>query len=86
MAHEGGVIFLDYLLSQAPDNKETVQNWQFHDLMCLPEKDQQPWLDKCKEEIDSLVKQKVFKIVDWPKNRNVIKNRWVFDIKSDGQK
>ena len=86
LAHEGGVAFLDYLLSQAPENKETVRNWQFRDLMRLPVKDRQPWLDKCKEEIDSLVKRKVFEIVDRPNNRNVIKNRWVFDIKSDGRK
>ena len=64
LAHEGGVAFLDYLLSKAPENKETVRNWQFRDLMRLPVKDRQPWLDKCKEEIDSLVKQKAFKIVD----------------------
>ena len=73
---------VDYLLLQA--DKSTVQNWKFQDIMCLPVKERQLWLDKCKEEIDSLVKQKVFEIVDQPKNRNVIKNRWVFDIKSDG--
>ena len=55
-------------------------------MMCLPEKEWQPWLDKCKEEIDSLKKRKVFEVVDQPKDFNVVKNHWVFDIKSDLRK
>ena len=33
-----------------------------------------------------LKERKVYEIVDWPTNRKVIKNRWVFDVKSDGWK
>ena len=33
-----------------------------------------------------LKERKVYEIVDWPTNRKVIKNRWVFDVKSDCQK
>ena len=28
----------------------------------------------------------VYEIVDWPTNCKVIKNRWVFDVKSNGWK
>jgi hypothetical protein len=40
----------------------------------------------CHEELDSLRRRKVFELVDPPKGRKVIKNRWVFDLKSDGRK
>ena len=33
-----------------------------------------------------LHKCKVFELVDHPQDRKVIKNRWVFDVKSDGRK
>ena len=38
----------------------------------------------CCEELDSLRKRKVFDMVNRPKGRKVIKNCWVFDLKSDG--
>ena len=40
----------------------------------------------CHKELDSLRKRKVYELVDPPKGQKVIKNRWVFDIKSDGCK
>src|SRR6202012_5185415 len=40
----------------------------------------------CREELESLRKCKVYELVDPPKGRRVIKNRWVFDLKSDGRK
>ena len=33
-----------------------------------------------------LHKHKVFELVDCPRDQKVIKNRWVFDVKSDGHK
>ena len=40
----------------------------------------------CKEELEALHWYKVFEIVDRPKGTNIVKNRWVFDIKTDGWK
>ncbi len=40
----------------------------------------------CHEELESLRRRKVFELVDPPAGRKVIKNRWVFDLKSDGRK
>src|SRR6202046_493852 len=31
-------------------------------------------------------RRNVFEVTDLPKGRKIIKNRWVFDIKSDGRK
>jgi len=33
-----------------------------------------------------LQKCKVFELVDRPRDQKVIKNQWVFDVKSDGRK
>ena len=52
----------------------------------MPSDKQEEWCIACREELDSLRKCKVFDMVDRPKGRKVIKNRWVFDLKSDGQK
>jgi len=35
---------------------------------------------------ESLRKRNVYELVDPPKHRKIIKNRWVFDLKSDGRK
>jgi hypothetical protein len=40
----------------------------------------------CHEELDSLHRRKVFELVNPPKGRKVIKNQWVFNLKSNGHK
>jgi len=45
---------------------------------------QRKWLESCLEELKSLKDKYVYKVVDFPKERKVIKNCWVFNIKSDG--
>ena len=42
------------------------------------------WKAACHEELESLRERGVFELTDLPKGRRVVKNRWVFDIKSDG--
>jgi hypothetical protein len=56
------------------------------DIMCLPDAQREQWLDKCHEELDNLHRRKVYNLVDPLPGRKIIKNRWVFDIKSDGCK
>jgi hypothetical protein len=36
--------------------------------------------------LESLCKHKVFELVDPPRDRRIIKNHWVFDLKSDSCK
>ena len=40
----------------------------------------------CREELEALRKRKVYELVDRPNRRKVTKNRWVFDVKTDGRK
>lgn len=41
------------------------------------------WIDAMREEYESLVKNETWKLVERPKDRNVIDNRWVFKIKEN---
>jgi len=52
----------------------------------MPNKLQEEWKKACLEELESLRKRQVFEMTNLPQGRKAIKNRWVFDIKSDGRK
>jgi hypothetical protein len=91
LAQEGGVKFLDLLLAKAvppPDlespDTSNICEWTFKDIQRMPNDKQEEWCNACHEELESLQKRKVFELVDPPKGRKVIKNRWVFDVKPDG--
>jgi hypothetical protein len=92
LAEEGGVEFLNHLLAKAvPPHSETpdtanIREWTFRDILKMPSDSQKEWKSACREELESLRRRKVFELVDPPKNRRIIKNRWVFDLKSDGRK
>lgn len=93
LAQEGGVKFLDYLLAKAitpadPESPDTsnIREWTYKDILKMPSEKQEEWRAACREELESLRKRKVFELVLPPKGRKVIKNRWVFDLKSDGRK
>jgi hypothetical protein len=92
-AREGGVKFLNMLLSAAipikgedPINYSNVQEWTYRDIEQLPVAQQKEWRAACQEELNALEKHKVFEYTNRPEGCKVIKNRWVFDIKSDGWK
>jgi hypothetical protein len=93
LAQEGGVKFQDYLLAkevppydlESPDTSN-ICKWTIRDILKMPSKLQEEWKQACCEDLASLRKCKVFELVDPPKGRKVIKNRWVFDLKSDGHK
>jgi hypothetical protein len=92
LAREGGVEFLNQLLAKAvPPDSETpdtanVCEWTFRDIIKMPRDAQNEWKQACHEELDSLCRRKVFELIDPPKGRKVIKNHWVFNLKSDGHK
>src|SRR6201984_1837554 len=93
LQREGGVKYLDYLLAKAvppmdpvsPDTAK-IREWTFRDILKMPSASQKEWKQACREELDSLRRRKVFELTDPPKNRKIIKNRWVFDLQSDGRK
>src|SRR6266851_3466651 len=52
----------------------------------MPKDAQKEWKQACYEKLESLHRCKVFELVDPPKGCKVIKNQWVFDLKSDSHK
>ena len=91
LAKEGGVKFLDLLLAKAvsptdlgsPDTAN-IWEWTYKDILRMPTDDQEEWKHACCEELESLCRWCVYELVDLLKGRKVIKNQWVFDLKSDG--
>ena len=90
MCEEGGANLVRYLMGKAlavsNNQYKNVRNWSYKDIARLPQAEQKHWRLACQEELDMLRKRKVFELVDRPHDRKVIKNRWVFDVKSNGRK
>jgi hypothetical protein len=82
---EGGKEFLDFLMACHITNDGIPVT--FKDIKEIPiVKDRHQWVDACLEELKSLQKRNVYELVDLPEGRKAIKNRWVFNVKSDGWK
>jgi Reverse transcriptase (RNA-dependent DNA polymerase) len=47
---------------------------------------QKKWKTACRKELESFHRHNVFELVNPPKDRKIIRNRWVFDLKSNGHK
>ena len=94
LCQEGGVLLINFLLAHAMPSHEqstlpstqSVRDWHFQDILWLPTREREEWKKACLEELESLRAWKVFELIDLPKGRKVIKNRWVFNIKQDGRK
>lgn len=59
-----------------PDNYQEV----------LTHKEKDLWLDAMRDEMDSLKKNETYELVKLPKGKKVLKNKWVFKNKIDGEK
>ena len=89
LVQEGGDALISFLCMKAiplNENPKPHREWSYHNILHLPESEQKLWIEACKKELDMLKECKVDEIVDWPTNCKVIKNHWVFDVKSDGWK
>src|ERR1700678_2764369 len=98
LCKEGGAPLINILLAKAiqpgfemdkslpPAARTDVRDWQFQDILRLPKAQMEEWKKACHEELESLRERRVFELTDLPAGRKVVKNRWVFDIKSDGRK
>ena len=49
-------------------------------------KDKQSWLKAMHEEMNSLNKNKTYNLVEFPKGKKVLRNKWVFKLTKDGDK
>jgi hypothetical protein len=47
---------------------------------------QKEWKAACQQELNSLRARDVYDLVNPPSGRKIIRNRWVFDVKTDGRK
>ncbi len=52
----------------------------------MPKQLQEEWMKVCFEELESLCKWQVFEMTDLPQGHRAIKNRWVFNIKTNSRK
>jgi len=90
LCREGGVKVLSFLLAKAisPIAKTTTnpKEWGFKDLAHLPQLEQTEWQNACLQELEALRRCDVYELVPRPRGHKVIKNRWVFDVKTDGRK
>ena len=90
VCQEGGVHLLSFLMAQAvsPTANATTdpKTWGYRDITHLPIAEQKEWQDACLWELEALKHRNVFELVEYPRGCKVIKNRWVFDVKSDGHK
>ena len=83
---EGGTAAISFLLSKAitptaEDTPKHPKEWTYRDIAALPPTERELWRTACSEELDALRRRNVFDLVERPRGRKVIKNRWVFDIK-----
>jgi transposase InsO family protein len=92
LCRAGGGPLLNYLLLKAvapvesAPNRSKIREWNFRDIARLPKAEQEEWISACQDELKALNGRGVFQLVDPPQGRKVIRNRWVFDVKTDGRK
>jgi hypothetical protein len=76
--HEEEVKFLYFLLSKTDkldgSMKSNICNWTFCNLAQLSKSEQAKWKHTCQKQLKALRQHKVFKLVDKPKGKCVVKN------------
>ena len=92
MCQEGGTEAINFLLAKAVSptatapTKKSPKEWSYRDLARLNPQELELWRTACTEELNALKKRDIFELVDRPTSRKTIKNRWVFNVKSDGRR
>ena len=90
ICQDGGAPLLSFLLTKAISPIAAVttdpKTWGLKDVSRLPEFERHEWIEACQRELEALQRRDVFELVQRPRGRKVIKNRWVFDVKTDGRK
>jgi len=82
LAREGRAKHICFLLALRA-TKTHVLPKTFKDIAKLPADSKKKWLESYLEELKLLKDRDVYEIVDLPKRRKAVKNRWVFNIKPD---
>jgi hypothetical protein len=77
------------LLASAIDDQTALkaadyrESWELHEVLKMEEPLKSAFLDAAKVEIDSLHRNKTWDLVDRPKDRKILKGKWVFTHKRD---
>ena len=50
------------------------------------DKDKQSWMKAMQKEMNSLQKKKTYELVELPKGKKALRNKWVFKLKKDSEK
>uniref|UniRef100_A0A2N9J1S8 Integrase catalytic domain-containing protein n=1 Tax=Fagus sylvatica TaxID=28930 RepID=A0A2N9J1S8_FAGSY len=69
----------EYVLITDEGEPESFQEVQSH-------KDKQGWMKVMHEEMNSLHKNNTYELVELPKGKKALRNKWVFKLKKDGEK
>uniref|UniRef100_A0A2N9GFS8 Integrase catalytic domain-containing protein n=1 Tax=Fagus sylvatica TaxID=28930 RepID=A0A2N9GFS8_FAGSY len=69
----------EYVLITDEGEPESFQEVQSH-------KDKQSWMEAMHEEMNSLHKNNTYELVELPKGKKALRNKWVFKLKKDGEK
>jgi hypothetical protein len=69
----------EYVLITDEGEPESFQEVQSH-------KDKQIWMEAMHEEMNSLHKNNTYELVELPKGKKALRNKWVFKLKKDGEK
>ena len=82
LAQEGGVKFLDHLLTKAvphvdlePLDTSNIREWTYKDIIRMPRVQQKEWKAVCHEELESLRRCDVYELVDPPKGSKITKKQ-----------
>jgi len=59
------------------------ESWE--EMQKLPNTDKQKWTDAADEEIRSLKDLRTWDLTELPEGKNVIKNKWIFKLKTDSE-
>ena len=84
LVYEGGNQMISYLLNQAIPNDNIPE--QYRDVNRIKDSDPDSWHSEMQDEIDPLWQKQVWELVDKPQNQTLVKNQWVYAVKSDGRK
>jgi len=83
LAREGGAKHIHFLLVLRATETYFLPK-TFKDVAKLPADSKKRWLESCLKKLKSLKDRDIYEIVDLSKERKVVKNCWMFNIKPDG--
>jgi len=84
LVREGEAEHIHFLLALRVTETHVLPK-TFKNIAKLPADSKKRWLESCLEELKLLKDRDVYEIVDLLKERKVVKNHWVFNIKPDGR-